>query len=339
ENNIRVSQKVDGVETRYLIDDNRDYAQVLEEYKSDGTMITTYIYGHDLISENRNGVKSFYIYDGLGSTRALTDAAGTVTDSYNYDAYGTLLNSTGSSENSYRFAGEQFDKNLNQYYLRDRYYNQGVGRFTRQDTHEGLFKQPLTLHDYLYANANPSNFTDPSGFTSLAEFSAADSIRDILTKTYLEQARTFISVTGSSIPGGQSLALALALIDAAQFIRSLPTTLQTINGVLKTLTPDKRSSVLYKHLPIQSSIDKQFKTDGKAYIFKDQETFDKVANDLLNGESTHTGLRQFYHRFGKYYNEPIGELVRPDGSKQLLYYAEIKIRDDGAYHLVPRLHP
>ncbi|MFM7854909.1 MAG: hypothetical protein ACKO96_24015 [Flammeovirgaceae bacterium] len=88
-------------------------------------MITTYIYGHDLISENRNGVKSFYIYDGLGSTRALTNAAGTVTDSYNYDAYGTLLNSTGSSENSYRFAGEQFDKNLGQYYLRDRYYSQG----------------------------------------------------------------------------------------------------------------------------------------------------------------------------------------------------------------------
>ncbi|MFM6309088.1 MAG: RHS repeat-associated core domain-containing protein, partial [Dolichospermum sp.] len=61
---------------------------------------------------------------------------------YNYDAYGTLLNSTGSSENSYRFVGEQFDKDLNQYYLRDRYYNQGIGRFTRSDSYQGNISSP-----------------------------------------------------------------------------------------------------------------------------------------------------------------------------------------------------
>ncbi|WP_156341381.1 hypothetical protein [Pseudanabaena sp. 'Roaring Creek'] len=54
------------MKTSYLLDANRDYAQVLEEYDSSGTQVF-YQYGHDLISQNRNGVKSFYLYDGLGS--------------------------------------------------------------------------------------------------------------------------------------------------------------------------------------------------------------------------------------------------------------------------------
>ncbi|ELS31336.1 MULTISPECIES: RHS repeat-associated core domain-containing protein, partial [Pseudanabaena] len=192
---IRVISIDDGVETRYLIDENRDYAQVLEEYKPDGTVIASYVYGHDLISENRNSMKSFYIYDGLGSTRALTNAAGTVTDSYNYDAYGTLLNSTGSSENSYRFAGEQFDKNLNQYYLRDRYYNQGVGRFTRSDSYQGNISNPLSLNKYLYANGNPVGFIDPTGKFSIAEFSAAESIRNTLAGIQTNAGGYLISAT------------------------------------------------------------------------------------------------------------------------------------------------
>jgi large repetitive protein len=102
---IRVSQTVDGVETKYLVDANRPYAQVLEEYNGSGVQ-ASYVYGNDVISQSRGGVKSFYIYDGLGSVRALTNASGVVTDRYNYKAYGTLLNSSGSSTNNYRFTGE-----------------------------------------------------------------------------------------------------------------------------------------------------------------------------------------------------------------------------------------
>jgi YD repeat-containing protein len=71
---IRVSQTVNGVETRFLVDKNRNYAQVLAEYAPSGTVQVSYVFGSDLISQDRNGTKSFYVYDGLGSTRALTDA-------------------------------------------------------------------------------------------------------------------------------------------------------------------------------------------------------------------------------------------------------------------------
>jgi RHS repeat-associated protein len=133
-----------------------------------------------LISQNRGGVKSFYLYDGLGSVRDLTNSSGIVTDRYNYDAYGNLLNSSGSTSNNYRFTGEQFDPNLGDYYLRDRYYGTDIGRFTRADTFQGNINDPISLHDCIYANGNPVIFTDPSGKFSIAEFSAAESIRNTL---------------------------------------------------------------------------------------------------------------------------------------------------------------
>ena len=42
-------------------------------------------------------------------TRALTGGTGAVTDRYNYDAFGRLLNQSGGTVNSYLFAGQQTD--------------------------------------------------------------------------------------------------------------------------------------------------------------------------------------------------------------------------------------
>jgi RHS repeat-associated protein len=90
-----------------------------------------------------------------------------VTDRYIYDAYGNILSSIGTTQNSYLYTGEQFDAGAGQYYLRDRYYNQAVGRFTRADKWEGDFGSPLSLNKYLYANGNAVNAIDPSGFETI----------------------------------------------------------------------------------------------------------------------------------------------------------------------------
>ncbi|WP_333361211.1 hypothetical protein [Microcoleus sp. N3A4] len=47
-----------------------------------------------------------------GDNESISSETGQITDTYNYDAYGKLLNSTGSSDNSYLYQGEQFDSNL-----------------------------------------------------------------------------------------------------------------------------------------------------------------------------------------------------------------------------------
>jgi RHS repeat-associated protein len=159
---------------------NRAYAQVVKEINATTGNVTDYLYGDDLIKQTRAANDSYYLYDGLGSTRALSDSAGAITDTYNYESFGSVLNQTGTTPNNYLFTGEQFDNNLDNYYLRARYYDQNVGRFTQQDTWMGRKHNPITLHKYLYANANPATYVDPTGNFSLVSFSAANSVRSIL---------------------------------------------------------------------------------------------------------------------------------------------------------------
>jgi RHS repeat-associated protein len=159
---------------------------VIKETNATTGNVTDYLYGDDLIKQTQAANDSYYLYDGLGSTRALSDSTGTVTDSYNYESFGSVLNQTGSTENDYLFTGEQYDSGLDNYYLRARYYDQNVGRFTQMDTWMGNNSDPVTLHKYLYANANPVNYTDPTGNFSLVSFEAANTIRGILAETTVQ---------------------------------------------------------------------------------------------------------------------------------------------------------
>jgi RHS repeat-associated protein len=82
---------------------------------------------------------------------------------YDYDAFGNLIHSTGTTLNNYLFAGEQFDPDLNLYYNRARYLRTSTGRFWNMDTEEGNDQDPLSVHKYLYAEDDAVNNLDPSG--------------------------------------------------------------------------------------------------------------------------------------------------------------------------------
>jgi len=95
--------------------------------------------------------------------RFLTDTNGTMTDSYQYDAYGTLIGGAQSTANEYLYSGQQYDADLGLYYCRARYLNTDTGRFWTKDSYEGDNEDPLSLHKYLYAQGNPVMVDDPSG--------------------------------------------------------------------------------------------------------------------------------------------------------------------------------
>ncbi len=162
-NGNRISTTANGVTTKYINDINTVFTRVLEEWNSSGNLLANYIYGNSLISQYRGGTLSCYHPDGLGSTRALTNSTGVITDTYTYDAFGNIISRTGSSTNHFLFAGEQFDSEANQYYLRARYYAPGIGRFITIDPIEGNEMEPITLNKYMYGNADPVNNIDPSG--------------------------------------------------------------------------------------------------------------------------------------------------------------------------------
>ena len=82
--------------------------------------------------------------------------------------------------------------------------------------------------------------------------------------------------------------------------------------------------------------------EGRAHIFSDRATLDKVIQAIiLDGERT--GINDEdddYERYGLYFTEPIGYIIRVDGSQTPLYYGEIKVlKITGEYHAIPRTSP
>ena len=154
----------------YIVDTNCQYAQVIAETDENGNLLTWYTRGDELISLERAGEKRYYFYDGHGSVRMLADENNSVTDTYEFDAFGNLTARTGVTENAYLYCGEQFDALTGLYYLRARYMDPTNGRFTSMDSYAGALNDPITLHKYLYANANPVTFKDPSGNMGMAGY-------------------------------------------------------------------------------------------------------------------------------------------------------------------------
>jgi RHS repeat-associated protein len=190
----RVAKTVNGVTTRYLVDNlsPTHLPQVVEEMSSAGVQ-RSYTYGLQRISQNQltsnAWTPSFYGYAGGGTVRMLTDSTGTVTDTYDYDAWGNEVNTTGSTPNMYLYRGEQYDADLGLYYLRLRYVNPSIGRFLTRDPYKPSARDWFLALDmgagitvrvpagyyrfsntYLYAAANPSNRIDPLGLATLKEY-------------------------------------------------------------------------------------------------------------------------------------------------------------------------
>jgi RHS repeat-associated protein len=139
-----------------------------------GSVQRTYAYGLQRIDQlqitENQWTPSAYGYDGAGNVRQLTNAAGAVTDTYEYDAFGNSFTKTGTTPNLYLYRGEQYDSDLALFYLRARYYNTVTGRFMSGDPEEGKARLPQTLHKHLYASGDPVNRVDPSGRAGLIEF-------------------------------------------------------------------------------------------------------------------------------------------------------------------------
>ena len=185
---IRMSETAAGLTTHYLVDPNRDYAQVIEEsFDLNAFAEVRYTYGDDLVAQHRRTSptttesRTFH-YDGLGSTRFLTDTTGATTDTYAFTAFGELEGSTGITLNDYLYTGEQYDPDLGLYYLRARYYNPAIGRFPTMDTFPGFLHEPLSLHKYLYVHNDPRNSIDPSGMNLVSASVAQSAIANAIVR-------------------------------------------------------------------------------------------------------------------------------------------------------------
>jgi len=238
---IRVTKQAGGTNYFYLVDDRNPtaYVQVLEEWTaSSGTLALNSVnnFGLALISQQQASTVYYLIPDGHGSTRLLTDGSGSVDNAFTYDAYGNLLTSSASPQTPFLYCGEEFDPDLDLYYLRARYLKASVGRFLTLDEFEGLPDEPLSLHKYLYCHAEPIMGRDPSGQLDLVEIMvvsaelasefAAEAIEVYgvynTALTTIEAAQIAMTIAeGGSVSTAQIVALGIQFVPLGKVLKGL----------------------------------------------------------------------------------------------------------------------
>ena len=187
--------------TYYVWDEEND--SLLEEIDENGNVIVSYTnepgpFGK-VISQERDGVTSYYHYDGQGNTVALTDDNENTTDTYIYTAFGELVSSTGTTVNPFRYGGQYgyyTDVETNDIYIRARSYTPSLGRWLTRDplkyssTDESLYE---------FVRGNPLRFLDPLGNEAVAiQSRAAPPVaREVCCRFY---GRTLIGGSNTSLP-------------------------------------------------------------------------------------------------------------------------------------------
>ena len=156
--------------TTFQYDTNTPLGRLIGKRKN-GVQIK-YIWGRGLIAEESYSAGSYRVYhfDYRGSTVALTDATGAVTDTFAYNTYGESAGHTGSYYPLFRFNGRDgtIDDGWGIYYMRARYYDTTMRRFLTPDRLHGSIESINSLNRYAYANGNPVSNVDPTGLYPVA---------------------------------------------------------------------------------------------------------------------------------------------------------------------------
>ena len=166
---LRAEMEENGQLVKFLYNEDRE---AVAEEESDGNVIR-YIRGLGLISSDSEKAKTYYHYvsDEQGSITHVINGEEKesgelpqenvqpqVLNHYEYDAFGNTIRCEEQVHNRFRYTGEQYDPLTGQYYLRARYYNPVIARFTQEDTYYG---DGLNL--YTYCQNNPVLYHDPTG--------------------------------------------------------------------------------------------------------------------------------------------------------------------------------
>lgn len=148
--------------TNYLFDGE----SLIETVDQSGAIVARFAQGRGidepLAESAANGV-NYYEQNGLASVSSLTNPSGVVTQTYTYDSFGKVTNSSGNIGNSFRYTGRDFDNESGLYYYRARYYDPNSGRFLSGDPL--WFQEGMNLFAYVH-NDSP-NYFDPTGMAQL----------------------------------------------------------------------------------------------------------------------------------------------------------------------------
>jgi len=127
----------------------------------DNSTLTKYQNGlgiDDKLKLASGGTSKYFLVDQLGSTNALTNSSGSVTESNNYDSFGNATN--GSFSSRFQYTGRENDALSGLNYYRARHYDSNLGRFVSEDP---LGFEAGDVNLFNYVRSNPVSKTDPLG--------------------------------------------------------------------------------------------------------------------------------------------------------------------------------
>ncbi len=153
----------------HFLDDPKDgtgSTEPIEVQNAQGTPTETYIWGTQaLFQVGASGQAQYTIQDALGSTRLLTDASGQIIARYDYTAYGDALGfAPATAATAILYAGGRYDATTGEYFMGSRTYDPSTMRFSERDSFVGNTSDPQSLNKYAYAQGDPVDQADTSGY-------------------------------------------------------------------------------------------------------------------------------------------------------------------------------
>jgi RHS repeat-associated protein len=130
----------------------------------DGT--NAYLHADGLLAELASSSRLEHLTDGLGSSRGLVGSAPTPAGSADFDVFGAIR-STSGTVSVFRFTGEQHEPESGLTYLRARYYDPAIGRFSSADTVRPNAPGTQGYNLYAYVANNPTTWIDPTGHAAV----------------------------------------------------------------------------------------------------------------------------------------------------------------------------
>jgi RHS repeat-associated protein len=143
-----------------------------------------------LLARTDTSGTGYYVFDALGSTRAVVDDTGVTVATYRFGPYGTVESQTGALQQPFGFVGQlgyhADPSGVVQVGIRS--YLPEVGRWTQPDP----TRQDANL--YLYAAGDPINLVDPTGAVS-----ANDVLVGLRVVSFVAATVVLVAATGGTV--------------------------------------------------------------------------------------------------------------------------------------------
>ncbi|WP_167481780.1 RHS repeat-associated core domain-containing protein [Leptospira bouyouniensis] len=289
------------------------------------------------ISPTTSSGISFQHADHLGSVSFLSDSKGnplsggdwTGRSRIAYKPYGLIhrTDSGGPDISKIKYAGQTEEKESGLYYMKARYYDPFVGRFLTGDQ-KVYPKQIHGMNRYMYANGNPINYHDPTGYGRQSPYLGAavvyllssgmnESDRLLLTASAFRTFRgnergkqTYIEKTigqNASHLGKPHISKALQYALAAYYLLPADNDFDRVRNLFMGFTMGKRAGGTYSDLQGKREdkihIGKSWKWAFAAFLLvKDNPNANLyIASAYLSGKNNdHRDKNP--ERFGKYWD-------------------------------------